>query len=294
MSEFLGWVLLAVGIGLVLRMLRRRKVAAPGQLRLWGIAALLSLALGLYMALAPRWAMANMGVVQTSDPRKWLVGGPDDALRWETAAPDQWSKLAIRLGNESESYVVFPVDWEGNAFRAEWEMTITQLDIRPEWGERASVAVGVMDGTATSLDDPDHVGGSAIQACFSDDVRLRTADDTRLLKTASSTEQWLSPTSTRQFTPGTSLQLRTGVPYRCVLAYSAASDVATLEVSEGGRRLVARRLEDIPAFTGNLSWFGVTVRGYKRRNKKLEAELKTAYKRPAAEVEIRNLVYRQP
>lgn len=302
MLEFLGWALIVAAAVLLYRARRSApEVDLTGRRARWA-AALGCLVLGGYLAVSSRLALASRPV-DVSNPRNWVVGGPDSSVQWELAGPERWSRLKGRYIPEGESYVLFPVDWRGHSFRAEWDITFTTLEVRrrPDGSvdERASLAIGVTDGSATSLDDPDHVGGSGLQACFSDDVRLRMSDENRLLKTHSATECWIALDSTRKFTPSRPQELRTGVPYHCVLAYDSGSDTATLTVSERGRAghprsgsMVERRLEDLPGLAGNLSWFGVTIRGYKRRNKQREAKVK-GYTRPAVEFVIENLRYRQ-
>src|SRR5204863_240268 len=79
-----------------------------------------------------------------------------------------------------------------------------------------------------NVDEPDHVGGTAIEDCFSDDVELRASDADRLPKTHSSTELSQSAASPRPFQPSEPVQLQLDTPYHCVLSYNAASDTAQL------------------------------------------------------------------
>jgi hypothetical protein len=203
------------------------------------------------------------------------------------------------------------VDWEANRFAARWDITFTQLDpaeqeIQLKDGdtvrtarrgqlERASVAIGLMDQNAANIDDRDHVSGSSIQACFSDDIRLRASDSNYSIRTSSATESGkleLDP----KFRPSLPVQIELHKRYHCELRYDAPSKVATLVVTEpGGQTVASRRLEDLKDFTNNVSWFGVSVRGYNRYDKKLEpTKAITGYVRPKAKFTIENLEYRQP
>jgi hypothetical protein len=290
MGVFLGWVLLLAAVGLIAALLRRRPAGvAPVNRRWYSASAVACLLAGGYLVLAPRLALAHRRPVDLSHPDDWIIGGPSDAFRWVKGRMD--AKLEV----ESDSYAAFPVDWQADAFHAEWDMTVHRLDLRPEWGERASIAVGVFDGPAcANIDDPDHVGGSSLEACFSDDIRLRASDADRLLKTHSSTELSLGPRSLRKFQPSPPVRVELNVPYHCVLDYDGPSDTATLTVSQGGRPVVRRWLDDLREFTPAVAWFGVTVRGFKHRNKQMEAKLKSAYTKPAAELTLENLRYAQP
>jgi hypothetical protein len=288
-AEFFGWALLVVAALLIYRTLRPGQEAAARSARRWlSAGGLACVVLGAYLALVPHLVSAQSRPVDMSHPDDWIVGGPLEAIRWEDG------RLKAKLVVESESYAAFPVDWRADAFRAAWDMTITHLDLRPEWGERASIAVGIFDTAAASIDDPDHVGGSALEACFSDDIRLRASDADRLLKTHSSTELSVSPRFPQEFHPSAPVTLQLNVPYHCLLTYDSVSDAATLTVTQGGKRVAQRELKDLREFTTSVAWFGVTVRGFKHRNKQKEAALKAAYAKPYAEVVIENLRYEQP
>lgn len=286
MLSFLGWSLILAGAFLAYRAWHARR-AAIGAPRSPLLAAAACLAVGVALLIGNQVSAATLQPVDLSRPDDWIVGGPAAAIRIENG------QLAAKLTVESESYAAFPVDWRGGGFRAEWEMTIKQLDLRPEWGERASIAVGLFDGSAANIDDADHVGGTAIEATFSDDVRLRASDEDRLLKTHSSTELSLSDRSRRRFAPSDPVLLQLNIPYHCLLTYDAGSAAADLTVTQGGRMVVTRRLEELPGYPPSVAWFGVTVRGFKHRNKQKEAALKTAYTKPAAEVVISRLRYKQ-
>ncbi|HTE18477.1 MAG TPA: hypothetical protein VK689_08860, partial [Armatimonadota bacterium] len=99
-----------------------------------------------------------------------------------------------------------------------------------------------------------------------------------------------------KFQPSLPVQIELHQRYHCELRYDGPSRVATLLVTDpAGKTVAARRLEDLKDFTSNVSWFGVSVRGYNRFDKKLEP-IKAAigYVRPMAKFTIENLEYRQP
>ena len=53
------------------------------------------------------------------------------------------------------------------------------------------------------------------------------------------------------------------------------------------------RLEDLAPFTPSVSWFAITVRGFKHRNKQVEAKLKS-YKKPEADFFVEHLRFEEP
>jgi len=74
---------------------------------------------------------------------------------------------------------------------------------------------------------------------------------------------------------------------------SKAADLLVRD--ESGREVVRRQLEDLKDFTNSVAWFGVSVRGYNRFNKKLDAKkADNGYARPKGVVRLENMRYRQP
>ena len=290
MVEFFGWVLVAAAVALVITAARRRGRAPAAGLspKVLVAGAAVSLILGGYLALSGRLALAHMHTVDMSHPDDWAIGGEANAFKWDGG------RITGKLVVEADTYAAFPVDWHADAFRADWDITITRLDLRPEWGERASIGMGLADGSEVNIDDPDHVSGSALEACFSDDVRLRASDADHLLKTHSSTELTRSSQSTQTFTPSPPVHLELNTPYHCTLTYYGPDNTATLSVTQNGRRVASRRLEDLREFTPSVSWFVITVRGFKHRNKQVEVKLGKAYTKPEADLVVENLRYEQP
>ncbi len=313
MIGVLGWMLVVIAIAVVFSAFRRPEgaaAAAPqsGPDRTRVITGLIVFVLGGGLAAWPSLALARLTTVELTRQDSWCTNPPisvDGPLRWEGKA------LVANLEAGSGRYAVFPVDWEANRFEAEWDVTITHLDrkrdpIQLEVGgvrksvprsdlDYASCAVGLMDQNAANIDDRDHVSGSAIEACFSDDVRLRASDANFLVQTSSSTESGTKDLDL-EFKPSPPVQIRVGVKYHCFLTYDGRTHSAALVVKDNtGQTVASRRLEDLKDFTSSVAWFGVTVRGYNRYDKKLDPKKSdTGYVRPRAEVRLENVTYRQP
>ena len=311
---FLGWVLLIAALFTLVRAFRRpggapvAERARRGPDRRYLAMGAAGIVLGVLLAMAPRIALARMRSVDLSRVDNWRFNpatGPEAPLRWEG------SKLVGTLEVGSAHYAVFPVDWEANRFAARWDITFTQLDpaeqeIQLKDGdktrmarrgqlERASVAIGLMDQNAANIDDRDHVSGSAIEACFSDDIRLRASDANYLVRTSSSTESGKADIDP-DFKPTAPVRVDLNRKYHCALSYDGRSKTADLLVrDESGREVVRRQLEDLKDFTNSVAWFGVSVRGYNRFNKKLDAKkADNGYARPKGVVRLENMRYRQP
>ncbi|MBI3909900.1 MAG: hypothetical protein HY320_03090 [Armatimonadetes bacterium] len=325
---FIGWVLVVTGVVLVALALRRPygsagRVSAPAAeagsaRRRYGLLGVVSLLLGGYLAFANVLALANLNEEDLRHPDDWVTVGAKDAIHVA-----EGSEITARLEVGSNAYAVFPVDWKADKFRAAWDLIITRLDVRerdPFPGEdprpnkkiveeRASITIGLMDQNAASIDDRDHVGGSGLQACFSDDIRLRGSDVNNLLKTASSDESGKTIVPV-EFKPQPRVALRPYLdkPLHCELAYDGPTDTATLKVTAEGQVLADLKLEELRDFTNSVAWFGITVKGYNRYSKQKEfarnrenAELKrrglseeAPYQKPVAECQVRNIRYWQP
>jgi len=317
MASFFGWVIVGVAAWLIYSAFRRPDPAAAAagaeparggtnRAALWG--GIVALVLGLGMAFSPALANARLSPQKTSRKDLWVINpaaGPEAPIRWEG------NTLVADLESGSGRYAVLPVDWNATRFQAEWDMTFSRLDLpgeeltlmaggKPQPYKRsrldfASVCVGLMDPSAANIDDRDHVSGSAIQACFSDDIRLRASDANFIVRTASAEESGKEKYD-RNFRKGEPFRIELGKKYHCALAYEDSANAATLTVSDETRRpLVQRRLEDLKDFTNSLAWFGVSIRGYNRFDKKLDATKKdTGYTRPRAVVQIENIQYLQP
>jgi hypothetical protein len=316
MGAFFGWVLIAAAVYLLVSAFRRPTEAsgatpAPAPRRgpdspyLWG--GIATGVLGLALAVWPIIASAHTEAKELTRKDDWAFNpapAPDAPIHWEG------NTLVADLEAGSGRYAVYPVDWDADRFHAEWDMTVTRLDLagerielkvdgKPQTVQRtrqdfASIAIGLMDPSAANIDDRDHVSGSAIEACFSDDIRLRASDASFIVRTASSTEsgkQKIDP----DYKPGKPVPVEVNKKYHVVMEYESGSNNATLTVTDGGRAVVRLRLEDLKDFTNSIAWFGVSIRGYNRFDKKLDAtKADTGYTRPRAVLRIENLQYRQP
>jgi hypothetical protein len=196
------------------------------------------------------------------DPQ-WLKAGGDDRVAWDPSSGRYHAKLEVGSGH----YACVPVDWDANAFRAEWDMTLTALPQKQVGAATAKsvIAIGLCDGSVSNIEDTDHVGGSTIQATFTpDDIYLRTSDTNLIVR---------SDSMKLRSTPGVKPQL--GKTYHCVLGYEDATDAATLQVSEAGSTtpLVSLQVPDLRDFSPNMSYLAITVKGYNRfKPEKLKSE----------------------
>ena len=312
MLVFLGVALLAVAVMLLIRAIPRsgRRTAAsalPDRRSTWiGLA---SLAVGVAILLWARVASAQMASKDLVRHADWLMNPETSAT-----APLHWdgNTLVAELEAGSNRYAVFPVDWDANRFSASWDITFTELDRQGDTVplkldgkdvqhhrsalDFASVAVGLMDQAAANIDDRDHVSGSGIEACFSDDIRLRASDANYLVRSASHEESGeLKPDPNFHPAP-TGVVIELNRKYHCALSYDSSSSNAELTVQdEKGRTVVRRVLRELKDFTNSVAWFGVSIRGYNRYDKRLDPKKKeNGYQRPKAVVRLENLEYRQP
>jgi hypothetical protein len=188
------------------------------------------------------------------DPQ-WLKVGGDDRVGWDASSGRYHAKLEVGSGH----YACVPVDWDANAFRAEWDMTVTALPEKPVGAAKAMsvIAVGLCDGSISNIEDTDHVGGSTIQATFTpDDIHLRTSDTNLIVRSDSM--------KLRGAREGVKVEM--GKTYHCVLGYEDATDTAALQVSEAGSTspLVSLQVPDLRDFSPNVSYLSITVKGYNR------------------------------
>jgi hypothetical protein len=315
MVSFLGWVLVLVAVWMLITAFRRPATegatapATTGPNRTYLGGGLLALVAGAGLAVWPSIALARLQPVPLDRTDLWVMNP-----RTSETAPIRWegSVLVADLEAGSGRYAVFPVDWDANRFEASFDITFTHLDSagdviplrQPDGSTRmhrrtpldfAAVCIGVMDQNLANIDDRDHVSGSAIAACFSDDIRLRASDASLLVRTSSATEsgkERIDPF----FKPGVPTRVELNRKYRCLLAYDGRRNQADLVVrEEGGAVVVERRLENLRDFTNSVSWFGISVRGYNRFDKKLDpTKAQTGYTRPTARIRLENLQYRQP
>lgn len=307
MSLFVGIVLIAAGSVALLRGLRRASGSGrDGRFLGWGIAGLVA---GLYLALQPGIALARLRPASLQRHDRWTINpepSPGAPIRWDG------NVLVATLEAGSNRYAVFPVDWEANRFLASWDITFERLDRigdviplkedgrvvshRRSAQDFASVTVGLMDPNVANIDDRDHVSGSAVEACFSDDIRLRASDSSLIVRTASHDESG-KLTADPSFHPQhEGVRVETGQRYHCDLSYDAGRSAAALEVRDAsGRAVASRRLEALKDLTTSVSWFGISIRGYNRFDKRLDpTKGDSGYTRPLVTVRLENMEYRQP
>jgi hypothetical protein len=275
MWTWLGWLAIIAAAALGYYYLQQREQSGPAkrpeevaQRRrplMGAIVAALAGVLLLVVGSQARPALKQTYATDFSTNPEWLAAGGDNA-KWDEQGQRFYTKLEVGSGR----YGAVPVDWNGGAFRAEWDITITALPAK------STIAVGLCDPSLANIDDTDHVGGSTIQATFNpEDVYLRTAD-TNLVERSDSLGLQMKP----------KLKVETGKTYHCVLLYEDVTDTAALQVSEQGATtpLVSLKVEDLGDFSPNASYFAVTVRGYNR----FKAE------KPTAECTIDNVRFFQP
>ena len=311
MVLFLGCVLLAIALSAFYAGLRRPRPGEPertGPDRGRVATGIVLATLGGFLTAWPSLAIANLEPVDLSSTDTWVIHPPvaaESPIRWEGKA------LQADLEAGSGRYAVFPVDWSADRFEAEWDIAFSHLDrsgdeilmqtegrTRPHRRSKldfASFAVGLMDQNVANVDDRDHVSGSSIQACFSDDIRLRASDANLMVRTASATEsgsQEIDP----DFKPQQPIHIELDERYHCRMVFDIRRHEATLDVTTAtGRPIASRRLDELADFTNSVSWFGVSVRGYNRYDKKLDPTRRaTGYTRPRASARIENLKYSQP
>jgi hypothetical protein len=277
----LGWLLLLGGIAGLVWVLRARARAveaagrtgappAPTTGQYAGVLA--GLILGIWLVATGSGATARLAQSHAwdfqSDPQ-WLINNAG-AIQWDQQA----GVLKASLASGSGAYAVAPVDWNADAFRAEFDLTIESLNT-----PLSVVGVGLFDGSISNIDDRDHVGGSSIQASFGNDIRLVVSDTNLLSRRDSMSDRDGEPKP---------VQLQPGKTYHAVLGYNRRIDTATLEVSEQGSSspLVQLKVEELRDFTPNVAYFGVSIKGY---NKNKDADPK-----PTATATLDNVRFFQP
>jgi hypothetical protein len=277
----LGWLLLIGGIAGGIWVLRARAAAveaagragappAPTRRHYWGVLA--AFVLGIWLVAAGSGATARLSQTHAWDFGQdpvWLINKPG-AIQWDGAA----GQLKMTLESGSGAYAVAPVDWDADAFRAEFDVQVHSLST-----PRANVGIGLFDGSISNIDDTDHVGGSTIQASFGNDIRLRVSD-TNLLSRSDALS--LRPGEPR------AIHLEPGKTYHGVLGYNRRLDTATLQVFESGgtQPLVDLKVEELKDFTPNVSYFGVSIKGF---NKDKDRDPK-----PIAVATLDNVKFYQP
>jgi hypothetical protein len=282
--QVLGWLIVVAAVITAFVFYRRstvpaRQGAPPRPNRAIALAAALvavALALYLFSAAPPSLASLKPTLVQNfnSDPtRQWYFNVPAQ-VGWDQKSGRLLAKMKVGEG----WYGVMPVDWNGDAFRAEWDITILSRDVDPNHdGPGAVAAVGMYDNSISNIDDTDHVGGSSILAVFGDTVRLRVSDINLLPKSALGTQP-----------------VRIGKTYHAALDYDRRMNTATLNVVENDTKksIADLKLEDLRDLSSTIDWFGVSMKGFSRnKGKRVPGRDHDGLFIDAA---IDNVVYAQP
>jgi len=242
------------------------------------VAALVAVALALYLfnIAPPSVAALKPTLVEKFDQdptRHWHFNVPGQ-VGWDQPNGRLLAKMKVGEG----WYGVMPVDWEGDAFRADWDITILRRDADPDnAGPGAVAGVGMFDSSISNIDDTDHVGGSSIMAAFGDTVRLRVSDINLMPK-------WDNGKA----------PVEIGKPYHATLAYDRHENTATLKVVEKdtGKSIADLRIEDLRDLSSNIDWFGVSMKGFSRnKGKRVRGRDKDGLFIDAA---IDNVSYAQP
>lgn len=276
MATLLGWILLLGGIGGLFWYRNKRHAAVeaagkpgappvPSRNQFWGTLA--AMAVGIWLVAAGAGATARLSQTHAWNFDKeehWLNNKPA-AIKVENGA------LHVHLESGAGAYAVAPVDWNADAFRAEFDIQVVSLNT-PD----AVIGVGLFDGSISNIEDRDHTGGSSIQASFGSDVRLRVSDTNLLSRSDSMSEREKPP-----------IKLEPGKTYHAILGYNRRIDTATLELRDsGGAEVVKLFVEELKDFTPNVAYFGVSIKGY---NKNKDADPK-----PTADAVLDNIRFLQP
>lgn len=259
--QILGWLIVVAAVVTAFVYYRRSTAPAPPSApspppnRAIALgAAIVAVVLSLYLFSAAPPSVADLQPTLQED----FADDPTD--RWHFNVPGQvgWDeqngRLLAKMKVGEGWYGVVPVDWEGDAFWAEWDITILSRDKDPDnAGPGAVAAVGLFDNTISNIEDTDHVGGSSILAVFGDTVRLRVSDLNLLVK------------SDVGKTP-----LEIGKTYRARLAYERRANTAWLTVveKESGAKVADLKIKDLRDLNANIDWFGVSMKGFNRNKLK--------------------------
>jgi hypothetical protein len=267
----LGWLLVIAAAVSAYVFFRRstaplpQGAAAPPPNRAIALgSALFAVVLAFYLLSAAPPSVAELGQQEptyvqdfSTAPARWVSNNRPKEWKADTLGIEwdpQEKRLLARMKVGEGWYGVVPVDWEGDVFRAEWDITILKRDEDPDNdGPGAVAGVGMFDNTISNIDDTDHVGGSSIMAVFGDTARLRVSDINLLAKSA------LDDT-----------KLEVGKTYHAVLGYDRRARTATLQVTEkdGGAPVADLKLEELRDLSSNIDWFGISMKGFSRNKKK--------------------------
>ena len=260
--QVLGWLVVIAAIITAYIFYRRSTAPAPEGVtsppphRAIALgSALVAVVLALYLFSVAPPSVANLPPTLqedfSTDPttRGWYFNVPGQ-VGWDQQNRRLLAKMKVGEG----WYGVVPVDWNGDAFRAEWDISLLKRDVDTvNKGPGAVAAVGMFDGSISNIDDTDHVGGSSILAVFGDTVRLRVSDINLLVKFAPP--------------PGVRTEpVEIGKTYHAVLTYDRRANTATLTVTERdtNRLMADLKIEDLRDLSSSIDWFGVSMKGFNR------------------------------
>jgi hypothetical protein len=281
----LGWLIVVAAAITALVFYRRSTVsppapaAAPPNRAIALGAALVAVAVATYLFNAAPPSVADLKPTYqtdfTRDPTPpWVFNNPGQ-VGWD--APNHRLLAKMKVGEGW--YGVVPVDWNGgDAFRAEWDITVLRRDAGPGPTDPGAVAaVGLFDSSISNIADTDHVGGSSIIAALGDTVRLVVSDINLLPRVDSGTEK-----------------LQLGKTYHAILTYDRRANVAALKVTDkqSGALFANLKLEDLRDLSSSINWFGVSMKGFSR-NKDVQLP---GHAKPGLFIDtaIDNVVYAQP
>src|SRR5436190_930606 len=156
----LGWLLLLGGVAAGIWVMRARAAAAaaagragappaPSNAQYLGVIA--GLVAGIWLIATGSGATARLAETNSWDFSKdpaWLINKAD-AVQWDQAG----GKLKFQLTPGSDAYAVAPVDWNADAFRAEFDITVDQVTSSPKG--QGVVGVGLFDGSIANIEDTD-------------------------------------------------------------------------------------------------------------------------------------------
>jgi hypothetical protein len=283
--SILGWLIVVAAAITAMVFYRRSTVSppapstAPPNRAIALGAAIVAVALATYLFNAAPPSVADLKPTYQTDFSRdptppWVFNVPAQ-VGWD--APNHRLLAKMKVGEGW--YGVMPVDWNGgDAFRAEWDITILRRDAGPLPTDPGAVgAVGLFDPSISNISDTDHIGGSSIIAAFGDTVRLLVSDVNLLPQSDSGTEK-----------------IQLGKTYHSVLTYDRRSNAATLRVTDrqSGAPFANLKVEDLRDLSSSINWFGVSMKGLSRnKDVQLPGHAKKGLFIDAA---ITNVIYAQP
>src|SRR5207249_2894237 len=109
-------------------------------------AAIIAVGLAAWLLAAAPPSVADLKPSYTEDfstePKRWVFNVPGQ-VGWDAQGQQLLAKMKVGEG----WWGVVPVDWDGDAFRAQWDITIQKRDAGPKDGPGAVAGVGMFDGS---------------------------------------------------------------------------------------------------------------------------------------------------